>query len=369
VNSDTAADITSFEYTLDGMLWNAIGQMGDTLNWFTDSTGWSGTSQSNWQMARHELFMLAGEPWVKFRFVFNSDATTNLLDGFAFDDFHVYEVPSIDIAMDSLTSPIDACEHNMETVTINIQNTNAVETIPMGDTLIFHAKINSSLLQIDTLILTADILPNDFMYHTFDSLADMTVYPMDYDFEIILEYANDVDANNDTLLFTVHSFGYHTSGLPTDTTLCDGQTLLLDAGAGADSYNWSTGDTTQIVSLDSSFTGGYGTDTLFVDFSANGCMSTDTIVITYTNCTGISDSENNNILIYPNPAQDYLIIENLPMENCRISIRNVLGQEVYALYSHGLSEKTLNTSHLSAGIYVLEVQTNNSEFSRRLVIE
>ncbi|MBN2728532.1 MAG: T9SS type A sorting domain-containing protein [Bacteroidales bacterium] len=76
-----------------------------------------------------------------------------------------------------------------------------------------------------------------------------------------------------------------------------------------------------------------------------------------------------NLNIYPNPAQDYLIIENLPMENCRISIRNVLGQEVYASYSLGLSEKTLNTSNLKAGIYVLEVQTANSEFSRRLVIE
>ncbi|MBN2728533.1 MAG: T9SS type A sorting domain-containing protein [Bacteroidales bacterium] len=368
VNSDTTADITSFEYTLDGMLWNPIGQMGDTLNWFTDSTGWSGTSQSTWQMARHELFMLAGEPWVKFRFVFNSDTTTNMLDGFAFDDFHVYEVPSIDIAMDSLTSPIDACEHNMETVTIKIQNTNAVETIPTGDTLIFHAEMNSSLLQIDTLILTADILPNDFMYHTFDSLADMTVYPMDYDFEIILEYANDVDANNDTLLFTVHSFGYHTSGLPSDTTLCDGQTLVLDAGAGADSYNWSTGDTTQIVSLDSSFTGGYGTDTLFVDFSANGCMSTDTIVITYTNCTGISDSENNSILIYPNPAQDYLIIDSLPMENCRISIRNVLGQEVFVSFTYGAKQTTLKTSNLTSGIYFIHIEGKNEKVSK-LIIE
>ncbi|PLW93200.1 MAG: hypothetical protein C0592_06860, partial [Marinilabiliales bacterium] len=324
VNSDTAADITSFEYTLDGMLWNPVGQIGDTLNWFTDSTGWSGTSQSTWQMARHDLFILANEPWVKFRFVFNSDTATNMLDGFAFDDFHVYEVPVIDIAMDSLTSPMDACEHNMETVSIKIQNTNAVETIPTGDTLIFHAEINSSLLQIDTLILAADILPNDFMYHTFDSLADMSANPMDYNFEIILEYGKDIDAANDTLLFTIHSWGYHMSGLPTDTTLCDGQILMLDAGAGADSYIWSTGDTTQVVSLDSSFTGGYGTDTLFVDISTNGCMATDSIVITYVNCTDISDGNIDDIQIYPNPANDYLIIENLPQENCRISIRNVL---------------------------------------------
>lgn len=368
-NSDSSMDGTTLQYTTDGITWNNIGHMGDTLNWYNDSIGWSDTTQTNWLMARHNLFFLANEPYVKFRFVFTADSTTNTLDGFAFDDFHIFESPAIDIAMDSITNPIDACFHGMETVSIKFHNTNALGSIPTGDTLIFHAEMNSSVLQIDTLILSADILPNDFMYHTFDSLADMTVYPMDYDFEIILEYANDVDANNDTLLFTVHSFGYHISGLPTDTTLCDGQTLVLDAGAGADSYYWSTGDTTQIITLDSSFTNGYGTDTLFVDFSTNGCMSTDTILITYANCTGISDSENNNILIYPNPAQDYLVIENLPMENCRISIHNVLGQEVFALYNHGLSEKTLNTTHLKAGIYVLEVQTSNSKLSRRLVIE
>lgn len=36
---------------------------------------------------------------------------------------------------------------------------------------------------------------------------------------------------------------------PPDTTLCDGDSLLLDAGAGFDSYSWASGETTQTITV------------------------------------------------------------------------------------------------------------------------
>ena len=71
-----------------------------------------------------------------------------------------------------------------------------------------------------------------------------------------------------------------------DQTICPGTTTILDAGAGFTSYNWSTGATTQTVSV--------GVGTYFVDLGFNGCIyrqyvtvnAADTPVITKIDVTG-----------------------------------------------------------------------------------
>lgn len=61
--------------------------------------------------------------------------------------------------------------------------------------------------------------------------------------------------------------------LGNDTTICTGETLLLDAGAGAQHYLWNNGDTTQTI--DGSMPGTY-----YVTVTNYGCSSTDTIKVT-----------------------------------------------------------------------------------------
>jgi hypothetical protein len=61
--------------------------------------------------------------------------------------------------------------------------------------------------------------------------------------------------------------------LGADTLVCNGDTLLLDAGPGASSYNWSTGATSQSILADTA--GTYWVDVV----NPSGCLGTDTIVI------------------------------------------------------------------------------------------
>ena len=57
-----------------------------------------------------------------------------------------------------------------------------------------------------------------------------------------------------------------------DQTLCNGATTTLDAGNAGANYNWSTGATTQTISVS-------GAGTYFVEVDNNGCIDNDTIVI------------------------------------------------------------------------------------------
>ncbi len=60
-----------------------------------------------------------------------------------------------------------------------------------------------------------------------------------------------------------------------DTTLCDGAQLVLDAGAGFNSYNWSDGSALQTLTV--TVAGNYAVTIT----DANGCSNTDDIDVTY----------------------------------------------------------------------------------------
>jgi hypothetical protein len=89
----------------------------------------------------------------------------------------------------------------------------------------------------------------------------------------------------------------------------------------------------------------------------NGCIAG----VNETNASG------NTILIYPNPAENYVTIEFNPNEKENtIHIFNALGQEVFAEISKDRSE-TINTSELQSGIYYVNV--NNTSFGQLTIVK
>ncbi len=80
--------------------WFRVGSLDEGVNWYNSfsivgspgnqSQGWSGNSGTEWIDARHDLDMLAGEPYVRFRVAFGSDANSTQ-EGVAFDDIWVGE--------------------------------------------------------------------------------------------------------------------------------------------------------------------------------------------------------------------------------------------------------------------------------------
>lgn len=113
--------------------------------------------------------------------------------------------------------------------------------------------------------------------------------------------------------------------LGADTSICQGESLPLDAGSGLASYNWSTGATSQTISA--STAGQY-----FVDVTdTNGCTGSDTL----------------NLAINPNPVinlggNDTLCAGNSVMLDAGAGFASYLWQD-------GSTGQTLNSG--SAGNY------------------
>lgn len=141
-----------------------------------------------------------------------------------------------------------------------------------------------------------------------------------------------------------------------DTIIVLGNSTILVA-SGAETYEWSTGDTTEgitVTPIDVTTYTVTGTD-------ANGCTATATITVMPTEGVGESYTEVN---IYPNPVSDKLVVE---AENIsRIAILDLVGQVVYQTETSG-SSVTLDLSSFAAGSYFINVTTDKGQVVRKMV--
>jgi hypothetical protein len=81
--------------------------------------------------------------------------------------------------------------------------------------------------------------------------------------------------------------------------------------------------------------------------------------------TGLTDSlDENKFLIYPNPANDKLTIQQSSgSENFQVRLVSILGQQILQT-----DERQIDTSRIPNGIYLVNIQTDKTEFNQRIVI-
>ena len=104
-------------------------------------------------------------------------------------------------------------------------------------------------------------------------------------------------------MLSVEIFNNPEVNLGDDTETCMGNYVSLDAGNEGAAYLWSTGETTQIIDVDTTGMDENNTRTVSVMVTdINGCSSEDEVMVSFLDCSGISE---NNILtgmeIFPNP--------------------------------------------------------------------
>jgi hypothetical protein len=85
------------------------------------------------------------------------------------------------------------------------------------------------------------------------------------------------------------------------------------------------------------------------------------VVISATATSIQSLSNNSAYSIYPNPAQDVLMINGLTFENYRIF--DILGQEVLS----GKGVNQVDISKISAGQYIIEINANGTKTVKSFV--
>ncbi len=185
---------------------------------------------------------------------------------------------SEDLGVSAILSPASACElTEAENVTVSVHNYGYI-TYSAGDTIVVGYQLNSETPVTDTLILAAELPPSSSVDFTFDSTLNMSA-PGTYSLSAYTLLSSDFDGNtgNDKKTVQIEAYGDLAVSLGSDVVACEGDTVVLQAGAGFESYTWSNGgSTTEMVEVTDP--GSYAV----VVTNALGCEGTDTVSVSFT---------------------------------------------------------------------------------------
>lgn len=138
--------------------------------------------------------------------------------------------------------------------------------------------------------------------------------------------------------------------LGNDTTLLPGSSYTLNAGSGFVNYLWSTGETSSLITVNSS-------NTYFVSIEdVKGCTNSDTIVVNFN--TGIGDFLNSGIQLINLSQHSAIILSNQNLVLDQINVFNMNGALVLQQNNITLPYQ-LEMSEFSNGIYNVVIYNNN----------
>jgi C1A family cysteine protease len=99
-----------------------------------------------------------------------------------------------------------------------------------------------------------------------------------YQYHCVVSNTCTSDATSDAALLTVNPLPVVDLGI--NTEICAVDNIVLDPGSGYDTYEWSTGETSQTITVDSTGTG-QGDITIYVTVTESSCINTDSINILF----------------------------------------------------------------------------------------
>ncbi|MEI7499384.1 MAG: T9SS type A sorting domain-containing protein [Bacteroidota bacterium] len=145
-----------------------------------------------------------------------------------------------------------------------------------------------------------------------------------------------------------------------DTTICAGNIIVLNAGAGFDNYQWSNGKTEPIIMVDS--TGyGIGIFQIWIYVTKDGCASKDFARIKFALCPGMEENSlAKAYTVYPNPAtmEIYLQAKSAKAEPLDVQIFNYNGIIVSKKRYFDILNK-ITISDLPKGAYIMRILKGN----------
>lgn len=187
--------------------------------------------------------------------------------------------------------------------------------------------------------------------NVFSTLKDAEIsfpVPGSYDITLIV---TDSLCGSDTITKNYVVNAYPVVNIAGDTFFCPGETVTLDAGNPGMIFNWSTGQQTQVITMDV-----YETQVFSVSVDNQGCVTNDDITV-YVNCN----------FYFPNafsPNGDGFNDRYRPhlvnMESYEVFIYNRWGEMVYNFRGFGNSsdevgwDGTIRGEAAPLGIYVFQ---------------
>jgi len=147
------------------------------------------------------------------------------------------------------------------------------------------------------------------------------------------------------------------------TIICQGSSQVLDAGNVGVAYLWSTGETTQQITIDSA--GYYGVKVTAI----NGCEAIDQTLAIIDLCLNVESLIDKSIKIYPNPVSNQLMISSANEGLVLVRLYDQNGRIVVEQKRPSSNTAVIDVSQIGAGIYFLETLTNSGEKKSNKVIK
>jgi|GEM_PF-2758615 len=204
---------------------------------------------------------------------------------------------------------------------------------------------DTAICQGSSIILTAPYAASSsYLWNTGDTSRNILVDSAGIYFVTI---SNALGEASDTMYLTVNPLPVVNLG--DDTTAVNVDSLVLDAGNSGSAYLWSTGETTQSITVTTD-----GNYSVTVTNNA-GCQAGDTIQVFFYPVNIRDVDLQQQWSVYPNPAQENIIIE---------AKGNVLKTEAVIMDIHGRTVlktiitgnvNTIPLSGLKSGLYILKM--------------
>ncbi|MPM12994.1 hypothetical protein SDC9_59349 [bioreactor metagenome] len=169
----------------------------------------------------------------------------------------------------------------------------------------------------------------------------------------------------DSVMIDVHA---PMPDLGPDGDYCKQTVLSLDPGSFS-TYDWSTSETSASIVVDTTGVP-YGSpfDVWVSVTDMYGCTGSDTITISFIDCTGIEE-ENMMVSVYPNPSDDVFYIK-------ADNVQDEMLVQVFSLDGRLVSEKILNDTFGSidmsdelSGVYSIRITIKDQVKEMRVVLQ
>ena len=154
--------------------------------------------------------------------------------------------------------------------------------------------------------------------------------------------------------------------LGADTILCDNLNLTLIADGGYANYLWSTGDTTQTITVNAGTGLIQNIGLTLTDY--NTCSNSDNLIAQFINCTGIEESADLIFELFPNPTQDQIYIKfPTVVDLTEINVYDTNGQIIIHQFYRNTNSLRINSSQLSSGMYYIEIKQQGKSYRKSFI--
>jgi hypothetical protein len=266
-------------------------------------------------------------------------------------------VKTTDLQIKELSVPTPICGiNNNVRISLILENLSG-DTIKKDEKLILKYHIGSKNVE-EGITLRKNLTLNDTIHYSFKTIYNPTnTENIKCKAEFI--YSKDINSDNNSKEININIYNLPkveiTGGK--DTIKVKQFPVILETDKTFAAYKWNNG-----LSINSKlavyFDGLYKVEVTDI----NGCTAKDSVYIMYTNTVNII-TDKNPIIIYPNPANEFIIIllNTHNISEYEIKISTIKGQTVYK--TEGINEQgyvKIDLKNIPGGIYFVIVNNNIS---------